>query len=166
MLKKPELYAFGPNLWYLVCSNDTANFYRWYYNGIYVNNESTYIYVANQNLGEYRVDISNDDECYISSDMVSIPPTGEWTTENKDKITIYPNPAQGRIRILYSSSYRGKILIKIVSAGGAVAKELKMVKNRAEFSEELDLAGFESGLYLLELVTDHNTFRNSLVIIN
>jgi len=33
LLEKPLIYVFGPNVWYLVCSNDTANYYRWYYNG-------------------------------------------------------------------------------------------------------------------------------------
>jgi PKD repeat protein len=164
MLKKPELYAFGPNLWYLVCSNDTAKYYNWYYDGHEIPNEGTYIYVANQNLGEYRVDISNDDECYISSDVVSIPPTGELTTENQDKNIIYPNPAQEKIRILYSDSYQGNILIRIISADGTAVKELKMIKSHAEFSEELDLTGFEPGFYILELLTKHFTMRNTFII--
>jgi hypothetical protein len=42
---------------------------------------------------------------------------------------------------------------------------MKTIKDREALLEELDLAGFESGLYVLELLTDQYTVRNTFIIL-
>jgi uncharacterized protein (TIGR02145 family) len=164
LLKKPDLRAFGPNLWYLICSNDTAKFYRWFYNNNLVYNKYTFIYFAYQNLGDYQVAISNDDECYVSSDVVSIPTIGEHAAENSDNIIIYPNPTNGSIRILYSDPYTGPVMVKIYNAMGLMVKEMKLYKNSFSYSEEMDLSDLGKGLFMLELKTNQKSLKTRILV--
>ena len=101
--------------------------------------------------GNTRVEISDDDECYTASDKVMIPltqaGTGDLSSENR--LFLFPNPARNTVHILYTGSCRGEVRIRIISAGGSVVKELKIVKNNEDLSAELDLAGFDSGIYIL-----------------
>jgi hypothetical protein len=103
----------------------------------------------------------------VPSDTVVIPlvPTGIGELSSENKIFLYPNPAQNSIRILFSDPYQGAVMLKILSAGGTVVKQMKTIKDREALLEELDLAGFESGLYVLELLTDQYTVRNTFIIL-
>jgi uncharacterized protein (TIGR02145 family) len=166
MLKKPGLYAFGPNLWYLVCSNDTANFYRWYYNGSYVNNEYTYVYVANQNLGEYKVAISNDDECYVSSDVVLIPTTGEWTAEKEDKIILYPNPGNGQFFLYNTRPAGNRLTYRLISIYGNEISGGRMETNDNE-TIHFDFYDLKDGIYFIEIFNEESKiYSGKLVIVN
>jgi hypothetical protein len=62
--EKPLVYAQGPTVWYLACSNDSASQYKWYYNGTLLEGAEKYIYVANKNLGQYYVTISKSKGCF------------------------------------------------------------------------------------------------------
>jgi PKD repeat protein len=53
-LPKPELFAEGPNVWYLACSNDSAASYRWYHEGVLRKESAQHVYIANQELGSIR----------------------------------------------------------------------------------------------------------------
>ena len=164
MLKKPGLYAYGPNVWYLVCSNSTANYYRWYYNGNYVFNEGTYIYVANQNLGEYQVAISNDDECYVPSDVVIIPTTGEITTENKDKIMIYPNPSNGQFYLYNMIPAGNRLNYRLTGMYGNEISRGKLVTNNNE-PISFNFHPLKDGIYFIEIFNDESRIYSGKLVI-
>ncbi|MDA3822372.1 MAG: FG-GAP-like repeat-containing protein, partial [Bacteroidales bacterium] len=97
-LANPGITAEGPNVWYLACSNDSAEVYRWYYEDLLIEESDEHIYVANQQLGKYRVEITDDGECYSSSDVISIPENVVLGIDNIDpweNLKIYPNPTPG-----------------------------------------------------------------------
>ena len=53
-LPKPDIFAKGPTVWYLVCNNETASSYKWYFNGTLIPGADKYQYIANQKLGKIQ----------------------------------------------------------------------------------------------------------------
>jgi PKD repeat protein len=166
MPKRPELRAFGPNLWYLICSNDTAKFYKWFYNGSSVYNKYTYVYFAYQNLGEYQVAISNDDECYVFSDVVGIPPASvELTADNEDKIIIYPNPGNGHFFLCNLTSDSRKINYRLMGICGNEIScgQLETTNNSAI---HVNFSFLKDGLYIIEIFSDESIFYTGMLVID
>ena len=165
-LPKPTLYAFGPNVWYFVCSIDTAKVYQWYYNGTIVARNNKNIFYAGTNLGEYYVEVNDLGDCFVPSNKVVIPlvPTGIDQTGGENKFYVYPNPTAGIIRIFYSGLWSGRTRIKIFDAEGRIIKEQVINNGTAYFSEEVELSGFTPGIYILELNTDQVTMKTRFLI--
>jgi len=167
-LPKPSLQAYGPNVWYFICDIEKAHQYRWYYNESLVESNDRNIYFAGTQMGEYHVEVNDGGECFVPSDKVVIPviSTGIDNVSSGNQMYIYPNPANGSIRILYSGIYQGRVRIKIISVSGGIAKEFTMYKDHVGFSEEIDLTGFKDGLYIVELIKSQYAVRSSFLIIH
>jgi hypothetical protein len=152
--KKPELLAYGPNTWYLVCSNDTALFYKWYYNGSQLLEQDSYILVANKRLGQYQVAISSDDVCYVESDKVWIPVTGISSATTDESVRIYPNPNDGHF-VIYTLNedivlhyYRLFDIFGREISSGKLNSETG--KNHRFYFEDL-----MNGVYFVEILVDN-----------
>jgi PKD repeat protein len=146
---KPKIFAEGPNVWVLGCSNDTATDYRWYYNGQLIKGAKGYIYIADKNLGEYYVAINNGGECYTSSDIISIPSGQiingiEYLTA--DKVIVFPNPSNGQFTIYTGSKDTEKILLEITDINGKA-----VYKKKIKSIETIDIKKMGKGLYLIKL---------------
>ncbi|MBN2214162.1 MAG: VCBS repeat-containing protein [Bacteroidales bacterium] len=155
MLKKPELRAYGPNIWYLVCSNDTANYYKWYYNDNQLFNANSHIYVAGHDMGEYQVAISSDNRCYVSSDRILIPVTGSCLPE-KDRITgIFPNPNDGRFHIRNLRTGDHRYYYKMIDMNGVEISDGSLWSDN-DSDIRFDYRYLANGLYFLEIY-DHDS---------
>jgi PKD repeat protein len=165
-LPKPTLTARGPNVWYFICSIEHAKLYRWYYNGNLVAENDKNLFYAGTNLGEYYVVVNDGGECYVPSDKVVIPVvyTGAEQTEAESDFYLYPNPTNGNIRIFYSGPFMGQMVIRIYNTAGEVATEKKICKDREYFSEEMELSGFVSGVYIMELYSDQIIIRTRVLV--
>lgn len=165
ILKKPELRAYGPNIWYLFCSNDTADYYKWYYNGNSVLNKYTYVYVANQNLGEYQVAISNDDECYVFSDKFWIPVTGDSGPVNDDFTGIFPNPNDGRFIVRNLKPGENIYHYRMIDMNGEeISKGDLTWKNNTDI--RFDYHHLSGGFYVFEIYDDHSRLYLLKFLIN
>ena len=164
MLQKPELLAYGPNTWYLVCSNDTAPYYKWYYNGNQVFNATSYIHVVNKMMGEYQVAISSDDECYVSSDRVWIPVTGVSASESKEFIRLYPNPNDGYFGIYTLDENINLYDYKLIDVLG---KEIASGKIRSENNNSIlfKCDNLNDGIYIIEIYNDHTRIYSDKIVI-
>ena len=113
------------SVWYLACSNDSASQYKWYYNGTLIPGADKYLYVANQNLGNYYVSISNAKGCFTASDEIKIP-SGATGIDDVDPfagLKIYPNPTPGLFTIEMDNQVFGDLNIKIIYAGRETGTE-------------------------------------------
>jgi hypothetical protein len=164
LLKKPELQAYGRNTWYLVCSNDTAPYYRWFHNGNQLFNQSSYILVANKEMGEYQVAISSDDECYVSSDRIWIPVTGVSASESKEFIRLYPNPNDGYFGIYALNENINLYDYKLINILG---KEIESGKIRSENNNSLffKFDNLKDGIYIIEIYNNNKRIYSDIIVI-
>ena len=164
--EKPFIYAQGPTVWYLACSNDSSAKYRWYCNGKLIEGADKYFYVANRKMGDYQVSISNAIGCSTMSDIVTIP-TGATGIDKVDPFTglkIFPNPNQGIFTIEMNNNVFGELMIKIITQEGKEIFDIKFEKSTEHFLRHIDLAGQRKGLYLINIKLDkYNTFYKIII---
>jgi hypothetical protein len=164
--QKPILFAEGPVVWYLACSNDSAHQYKWYYNGNLIQGANTYLYVANKNLGTYSVSIGNDEGCFTSSDVITIPliPTGLSDPDPFSGLKVYPNPTTGLFTIEMNNQVFGELDITIFTQEGRKIINIRFEKRMQYFSGQIDLNGQQEGTYLIKLQIDKYSGIRKLLV--
>ncbi|TAL77129.1 MAG: PKD domain-containing protein, partial [Bacteroidetes bacterium] len=163
---KPDIYATGPTVWYLACSNDSATQYKWYYNGNLIQGADKYLYVANQKLGKYNVSISNIKGCFTVSDTLKIPLGGTGIEDIYPfaGMKIYPNPTPGLFTIEMDNLIFGELMINILNQGGMQILKIKFEKTTEHFSSQIDLSGQAKGMYIINLKKDKYLATRKLVV--
>ena len=78
---------------------------------------------------------------------------------DSEKLSIYPNPANGVFNL--AIDYNGKISIKIVNLLGIVVYEQETVAT-GKFSKTIDLKGMENGIYIISIQTAEKTYVEKL----
>jgi PKD repeat protein len=154
-LPKPVIIPRGSAVWYLSTAS-RANYYKWYFNGSVIPGAEGNIYIAGQNLGLYRLAISDDKKCYSFSDTVRIP-TGLTGIEDPDPfsdVKIYPNPTTGMFTIEMNNNVFGTLIIDILTQNGSKALNIKFEKTTEHFQAQIDLSGQSKGMYLVNLSLD------------
>jgi hypothetical protein len=163
---KPTVYVRGPTVWYLACSNTTANEYRWYCNGELIEGAKSYFYVAGNKVGLYQVSISNEQECFTRSDVYSVP-TGYTATEDIDLfvgLSIYPNPTTGLFTIEIDNNIFGDISIDIITEQGKVIRNIRSEKRTEHYLTEIDLSSQSKGFYFVNLRIDKYLVTRKVII--
>jgi predicted secreted protein len=165
ILPKPDIYARGSTIWYLTTSAD-AKYYSWSFNGKIIPGADKKYYVANQDLGVYRVGVSKDKECFTFSDTLRII-AGTTGIEDEDifkDIKIYPNPTTGLITIVMENNTCGELNIDVMKQNGSIIMNHKFEKNSGFFSGVLDLSGSSSGIYLLRISIQNNITTRKIIL--
>jgi len=93
--------------------------------------------------------------------MIKLTQTPVGIAENliENNFTVFPNPANNQIAI-YGLPFTEPCEIKIVDVMG---KEIFKTKVTSE-KTEIDVSKFEKGNYFVQLLTDHKTFTQKLII--
>ncbi|TAL65055.1 MAG: PKD domain-containing protein, partial [Bacteroidetes bacterium] len=164
--EKPLIYATGPTVWYLSCSNDSAMQYKWYYNGNLIQGADKYLYVANQKLGKYNVSISNTKGCFTVSDTLKIPlgGTGIADIDPFAGVKIYPNPTPGLFTIEMDNPIFGELKIDIFNQGGKEILNIKFEKTTEHFSSQINLKGQAKGVYIISLQINGQISNKKIII--
>jgi hypothetical protein len=165
-LPKPDIFAKGPTVWYLVSSNETASAYKWYYNGTLIPGADKYQYVANQKLGKYNVSIANSKGCFTLSDTITIPKgiTGIDDVDIFSELVIYPNPTSGLINIRLKNQIMGKVTICVLDQSGKEIMNLKTEKTSYLFDKQIDMSNQSNGIYFIKTVIDNRTDMRKVIV--
>ncbi len=163
---KPNISATGPTIWYLVCSNDTADQYRWYYNGTVIPGAERFLYIANRRLGKYNVSVGNEKGCFTMSDTLKIPTglTGVEEIDPFEGLMIYPNPGPGMFTVEMDNNIFGVLDIRIFTGEGRQILDIKFEKTTEHFQSQIDLSGQGKGLYLINFLLEE-CFANRKIVI-
>ncbi|MFC2080231.1 FG-GAP-like repeat-containing protein [Bacteroidota bacterium] len=163
MPPKPEIYAEGPTVWYLVCSDTTANDYKWYIDGEEIPGANDIIYVANQQLGKYEVSIS-DGGCYSISNPLWIPFGTGIVQDPWENLKIYPNPTPGLFTLEMDNQIMGELIIDIYNERGSKVINIKFLKETSHFITQIDLSAQPSAVYLIGLMLDEYRANRRLIV--
>jgi hypothetical protein len=162
----PSIYSQGPIVWYLACSIVNASHYKWYYNGNLIPGADKYLYVANQNLGDYYVSIGNAKGCYTASDVITIPPeiTGIEDIDPFSGLKIYPNPTSGIFTIEMENQKFGELMILVMTQEGKQVLNHKFEKTTEHFRNQIDLSKQSKGIYFIYLQINGLTSNKKIII--
>ena len=170
-IEKPELIVFGPVVWYLGCTNDSANSYRWFYNGNLVPGSSVSsitknLYMVDQDTGNYQLAIADDKGCIAFSDIVTIPSEKYKTGFNqsvRSKINIYPNPVQGSFTLKIENNYTGMVKVDFLSTDGRLVKSDIINKIEKNYIRDFNIEGLTKGVYNIRIRFDKSEYVIRLV---
>lgn len=163
--EKPVIYAEGSSAWYLACSNMDAKSYKWYYNDKLIENADKYYYMANTNLGVYKVSIGDANGCFTKSDSITIPLiyTAIDDSEKSEGLIIYPNPGKGIFNLAIENSQNGKVNIRVVNPDGRVLVNMKQEKTTYYFSTFIDLTRWPDGNYFVFIDLNGRTAARKII---
>ena len=153
-IEKPELVVFGPNVWYIGCTNNTESSYRWFYNGNLIEDETGHICMANQNLGEYYLEISDEIGCTAVSDIMIIP-TDNYTKGAgqtlQSELKIYPNPSDGEFTLELINQFIGEIQIEFIDLKGRSTKIDTYYKTQNQFTQHISTQELSNSIYHVKI---------------
>lgn len=160
---KPDIFAKGPNVWIVGCSNDKASDYTWYYNNNPIPGAKTHYYVANRNLGDYYVEIKEGNECSTKSDIISIP-TGDVINDipnlSEESIQIFPNPTESQFNVTLGGTIKGLLYVDILNSTGRVMQQHQFADTDGFF---INISELPKGIYLCKIRHNGNVLVKKVV---
>lgn len=113
---------------------------------LHYDEDSEFLYAATYGRSMYKIDISND--------VLSV----DESVASQSKLTIYPNPAEAEISLgLDGDLISGSV--RIYNQLGQVQLQSELMVNRPY----LDISSLASGLYIVQVSMDGNTFSRKLI---
>ena len=113
-------------------------------------------YLSNS-IGSYNIG-SNASGCMSSDDVkdkcesISIP-----EIDLSNEILLYPNPTRGMIFF----SYRDNMIVEFITIYNQLGKN---IYRKSNFNDRVDVSMFGQGLYIIELTSTNNNFRQKFII--
>jgi hypothetical protein len=91
-------------------------------------------------------------------------PETEISNQSECKISLFPNPTEGLVRIDFADANTSRIQLRLYDAGGklVLVDEKSSVQRETGYHETLDLTSFPRGMYLLQIVTDSYTLKRKI----
>ncbi|WP_420315641.1 FG-GAP-like repeat-containing protein [Ekhidna sp.] len=74
--------------------------------------------------------------------------------EVSNTLGVYPNPGRERFQINFESTYRGEVSIRVSDLSGKMIHDLSTQKTIETLTYEVDMSGAETGVYIIELISD------------
>jgi uncharacterized protein (TIGR02145 family) len=145
----------------LICYN-TDNVYsswQWYRGTELVSTVTTKAYYnTNKVPGSYRVYTTDKDGCKNYSNSIDI-------VAGAKSISVYPNPAEGKITVGLADESRGKTLIGIYNPSGNKVMELRTDKTEDNLIRELSVDRLEQGVYTIKVIVNQKDISFTKLVI-
>jgi hypothetical protein len=104
--------------------------------------------------GEYRFQLEVTTTAGLSTrDTAEVTVLPAISDTSYRSFTSAPNPFSNYIRIEGSNKQRGKTTVSVIDQSGKVLKETVFMKETDAISQEIPVAGLQSGVYFLRIVT-------------
>jgi C1A family cysteine protease len=107
----------------------------------------------------YKVKVSISNSTWKSSEVEE--PSND---ETQPVLIAYPNPTNGKVTLDYSNPKEGKIVLKVFNMTGKqiITEELQAIPGDNIFN--LDLSGYSSGVYVVQLTNDSETMYQKIFL--
>lgn len=93
--------------------------------------------------------------------LIRVEPLGLYLLEFENSIAIYPNPAS-KSTILEHRNGKGEIHYQITDINGKLIQP--MISNNAHQITQIDLSGYSSGLYFIQIIRDDISVTKKLIV--
>jgi PKD repeat protein len=136
---------------------------QWYLNNNLINGATGQTYIATA-AGSYTVMVSNTFGCSATSTATNIITTGIDAIANKASVTIFPNPSNGIVTILFPYQNEHTVIEVINGIGQQVY--IEDITNCPENCiKTVDMTAFKNGIYLFRLVSNETNYMQQMLLI-
>ena len=156
---KPVITQNGTTL----SSSATAN-NQWYLNGTLIPGATGQTYLPTQS-GNYRVDVSLANGCVAQSDNFAYVILPANPGENDIGLTVFPNPANTQINVLFAAKSTVNVNLSLVNVIGENEYTNKAVLNGGNFSTLIDVSKLAPGNYVLRLLYNSKLYTRKIIIV-
>jgi len=101
--------------------------------------------------------------CWTGTFSIMVYPTG-INEINKSKVLIYPNPTSGLLTIEMENTVGGATGIEIYDITGKAITRKKCNTGKTHFTEQIDVSGYNEGIYLVKIVQAKGVFVKRVLI--
>jgi hypothetical protein len=92
---------------------------------------------------------------------IKLIPAGINDLPAANLFSVYPNPADGSVKINYTSNVTGKVNISVVDVTG---RQVMVKESDAKSNDQIDLSKLTSGTYFINIATDKATHSEQIVV--
>jgi hypothetical protein len=138
----------------LLSSNPTGN--QWYKDTVLIPNATMQTYTATAS-GAYTVKTTNSTTGCVSrrSSSVGLMILGLDESLAANEFKVYPNPNDGKFNLKFNLTQRANVKIRVTSMLGQVVYENMLMDFEGMHAEEIDLANFTNGQYIVNVFSDY-----------
>ena len=138
----------------LSSSNTTGN--QWFKDTVLIPNATMQTYTATVS-GAYTVKTTNPTTGCVSrrSSSVGMMILGLDESLAANEFKVYPNPNDGKFNLKFNLTKRANVKIRVTSMLGQVVYENMLMDFEGMHAEEIDLANFNNGQYIVNVFSDY-----------
>jgi hypothetical protein len=156
---KPVITQNGTKLSSSAPSNN-----QWYLNGTAIAGATGQTYSPVRS-GNYRVDVSLANGCVAQSDNFAYVILPENPGENDIGLTVFPNPANTQLNVLFAAKSTVNVNLALINAIGQNEYTDKEVLTGGNFSTLIDVSKLAPGNYVLRLFYNSKLYTRKVVIV-
>ena len=156
---KPQVTLIGNQL-----NSTHADRYQWELNQVTIPGASYQSYEATQS-GNYRVEITDLNQCKAVSDAVTVLITGLPNLRGTGSgISVYPNPTYGDVHLQTNYNLNESAEIRIFDNKASLVYSGSVSYQFSNEATTLDLSNLPSGTYFLEYRTQSGSVAGSILV--
>ena len=131
--------------------------FSWILNGREVSTEEDPVGLA---TGEYRVNITDANDCYLSSELIYVDNVvGVNNPEIASKLHVRPNPSNGWLEIDPDHYFAMPLQVKLYDVAGR-----HLLSQTLGTERRLDISAYANGVYLLKVVIEDEVVVRKIVL--
>ncbi len=151
----PTVYKVGN----VLSTTTVATSYQWYNGAAAVGTGTTYTATA---AGIYTLVVTNAAGCTTSSSGV-LANVGIKSSRSLSNVTVYPNPTKDMIMISATLNKSQSVTVKIFDMNGKLVFNTSQNNADANYSKTISLAGYASGVYMVQVITNDGSVQQRIV---
>ncbi len=138
-----------------------------------VSGQGTSRIVVNWGAASDSISVSASNDCnYTRQIFYSVSVTSGFAgnsennakvTENNKMISVYPNPTQGKAKLLFTMNKEIKYIVAITDMTGKVLQHKESTSFAGENQVDLDISNYANGMYMISLITNEEKRNIKLI---
>ncbi len=123
---------------------------------------------SNLKSGVYTVKITDQTSCFVTASFNITQPeqfsNSNATNRFTSEISVYPNPSEGLVNVHFTGDNANSFLVRVTDINGRIISEKQYGKFTDAMEEKLDLAKQAKGIYLVEVITERESYNTRVVL--
>jgi PKD repeat protein len=146
----------------LKCVPATYTYYQWFRSNVLIPYDTTSQFWMWQ-TGLFKVVVSNQFGCSISSPSINVSVLGINEVSYNDEVAVYPNPATGSVNVSFNLPQEGNYVVELTNVLGQTVYTEKLQLN-GPFTKTIDVSNFSKGIYMLSLNGQNTKIVKKIVV--
>ncbi len=119
--------------------------------------------IENLGIGSYRLSVVDDNECFATSDLISLEPNSANNTLVDYEVAIRPNPTGGSLFLEIQQDKARSYNVELFNMTGRWLETLTV--DGTANTQTYDLSKYSNGIYFVKIQVEHQVLIKRLVIL-